>query len=60
LKLALLMSNRIHIRWNFYKALDIIVFQGGDDGRGYREVYKIPRGPFVKEGAEIPRPQGPT
>ena len=23
------------IRWNFEKALDIIVFQGGDDGRGY-------------------------
>jgi hypothetical protein len=23
------------IRWNFEKALDITVFQGGDDGRGY-------------------------
>jgi hypothetical protein len=28
----------------FYGALDIIVFQGGDDGRGYRNIYKIPRG----------------
>jgi hypothetical protein len=23
------------IRWDFYEALDTIVFQGGDDGRGY-------------------------
>jgi hypothetical protein len=24
--------------------LYIIVFQGGDDGRGYRNMYKIPQG----------------
>jgi hypothetical protein len=37
----------LKIRWDFYKALDIIVFQGGDDGRGYsyrnRNMFKIPR-----------------
>jgi hypothetical protein len=37
------------------EALDIIVFQGGDDGRCYRNMYKIPGGrssifePFVLE-----------
>ena len=32
------------IRWDFEGTLDIIVFQGGDDGRGYRNMYKIPPG----------------
>jgi hypothetical protein len=32
------------------KALDIIVFQGGDDGRGYRNMCKIPRGSDLKQG----------
>jgi hypothetical protein len=25
--------------------INIIVFQGEDDGRGYRNMYKIPKGP---------------
>jgi hypothetical protein len=30
--------------------LDIIAFQGGDDdGRGYRNMYKIPRGPNLNQ-----------
>jgi hypothetical protein len=29
---------------------DIIVFQGGDDGRGYRNMCKIPRGSDLNEG----------
>jgi hypothetical protein len=32
------------IRWGFYKAPDVIVFPGGDDGRGYRNMYKIAGG----------------
>jgi hypothetical protein len=30
-------------------SLDVIVFQGGDDGRGYRNMYKIPRGSPLNE-----------
>ena len=30
--------------------MDIRIFQGGDDGRGYRNVYNITRGSFLKEG----------
>jgi hypothetical protein len=37
-------------RWDFQKALDRIVFQGGDDGRGYRNMSKTPRGSNSKEG----------
>jgi hypothetical protein len=32
------------------KALDIIVFQGGGDGRNYRNVYKTPRVSNLKQG----------
>jgi hypothetical protein len=32
-------------RWNFQKTLYIIVFRGGDDGRGYRNLHKMPQGP---------------
>jgi hypothetical protein len=32
------------------KALDIIVFSGGDDGRGYRNMCKIPRGSNSNDG----------
>jgi hypothetical protein len=32
------------------KALDIIVFQGGDDGRGYRNMCKIPQGSNSNQG----------
>jgi hypothetical protein len=35
----------LKIRWSFYKALNIIVLQGGGDGRGYRNMYKHPDGP---------------
>jgi hypothetical protein len=38
------------IRWDFQKALDIIAFQGGDNGRGYRNMCKTPRGSDLKEG----------
>jgi hypothetical protein len=31
-------------------ALDIIVFQGGGDGRGYRSMCKIPRALALKDG----------
>jgi hypothetical protein len=34
----------LKIRWGFQEALDATVFQGGDDGRGYRNMCKIPRG----------------
>jgi hypothetical protein len=30
------------IRWGFSRALDATVFQGGDDGLGYRNVYETP------------------
>ena len=40
------------IRWDFRKALalDIIVFQGGDDGRGYRNMCKIAGGSNLNLG----------
>ena len=28
------------MRWGFQKPLNVIVFQGGGDGRGYRNIYK--------------------
>jgi hypothetical protein len=31
-------------------AIGIIVFQGGDDGHGYRNTCKIPRGSDLKQG----------
>jgi hypothetical protein len=30
----------LKFRWNFQEALDIIVYQGGDDGLGYRNMCK--------------------
>jgi hypothetical protein len=35
------------------RALDTTVFQGGDDGRGYRNMYKIPRGPTRIKGTDV-------
>jgi hypothetical protein len=35
-------------KW-FKKSVSIIVFQGGDDGRGYRNMYKIPQEPPLNE-----------
>jgi hypothetical protein len=32
------------------EALEVIIFQGGDDGRGYRCTYKMLRGSNLKEG----------
>jgi hypothetical protein len=33
--------------------LYLIVFQGGDDGRGYGNMYKIPRGSHLKQGDRL-------
>jgi hypothetical protein len=39
-----------NIRGNSERALDTIVFKMGDDGRGYRNMYKIPQGAHLKGG----------
>ena len=47
--LGLLGSSRYNIQAGSY-------FQGGDDGGGYRNVCKIPRGSNLKEGGWYSRP----
>jgi hypothetical protein len=43
------------MRWKFQKALDITVFQGGGDGRGYRNInmYKIAGGSKPNQPTDI-------